>query len=463
MSSDPVGKADGALKDKLQRLTKLLLLEQKSRQKKSDLELGFTIVNNTHQLCSYSRCIYWKKTGRHIDCIHASGISKIDSGAPFHKQYIKIIKNVVSKNVKKEAHNWARLTEIQISALPEKDAKSLQKHIKDHLLVIEFLSPKGKCFSGLTIENDQSFNESDKALLEHVCESYAHALYSLEIQKYGQRGIISSFLKHKKTSLAFILIIASMFLPVKSSITIPTEIIASDPYVVSAPLEGIVKEIKVSPNQYVSSGQMIALIDDTEIRNKLEISKKEIKVLQADLEQSSRQAFTEKKSKAQIAIIKGKIERQKKEVQYFSELLDKTVLKAPVEGVVVFSDPNKIRGQLFRTGQIIMVIADPDEIKLELRIPSEAMIQFDQQEDIELFLNESPLDVHKAKIDYIEYQATKDPDGLLTYKAYANFNERGETLTIGARGSAKMYGKETILANQIFRRPFVTIRRHLMW
>ena len=448
------------LKGKLQRLTKLLLLEQKARQKKDDLELGFTIVNHTHELCAYKRCMYWVRNGKNIKCLHASGISKIDEGATFHKHYTKLIKRVVQRNSKTRTEHWARLTEINLSTLPDKEQKHLRDHISDYVLIIEFISPKGMCFSGLTIENENPFSESDKALLEHVCESYAHALYSLNIQNTQTSSLISGVLKNKKTTIVAACVIGAMFIPIRSSITVPAEIIAQDPYIVSAPIEGIIEDIFIQTNQLVSLGDQLASLDDTEIRNRLEIALKELEVLKTDMEQSSRQAFTERKSKAQITIIKGEIERQEAEISYLREVLSKTTITSPRDGIALFNDPNKKIGQIFKTGQKIMSIANPEQIELELRIPADSLIQFDKAKPIALYLNEDPLKAHNANLNYIEFEATKDPDGLLTYKAYAQVHKQ---FPIGARGSAKIYGQDTILGEQIFRRPIVSLRRHLMW
>jgi hypothetical protein len=120
-----------------------------------------------------------------------------------------------------------------------------------------------------------------------------------------------------------------------------------------------------------------------------------------------------------------------------------------------------LRGKPAQTGEQIMALADPDDSEMLIRIPVDGMITLDQDTPVRFFLNVSPLNSRKAKIETISYQATADHDGLLTYKVRARFDEGGKHPRVGWTGSAKAYGDRTLFAFNILRRPIVTIRRKL--
>ena len=149
------------------------------------------------------------------------------------------------------------------------------------------------------------------------------------------------------------------------------------------------------------------------------------------------------------------------EKKFAAELLAQSEIRAARDGVAIFSDANGLRGKPVRTGEQIMLLADPQDSELLIRIPVEAMIQINEDVPATFFLNVSPLGFRDAKYDSISYQASLDPDGLLTYKVRARFDKDGTVPRVGWTGTGKVYGHRTIMAYNIFRRPLVTLRRKL--
>ena len=57
--------------------------------------------------------------------------------------------------------------------------------------------------------------------------------------------------------------------------------------------EGVVKEIVVKPNQIVKAGEVLAELDDTSLRNRLELASKALDIARADLQRATFKSFSD--------------------------------------------------------------------------------------------------------------------------------------------------------------------------
>ena len=106
-----------------------------------------------------------------------------------------------------------------------------------------------------------------------------------------------------------------------------------------------------------------------------------------------------------------------------------------------------------------MEIAAPGNTQLLVRIPVDALIDFDHDAGLYFYPNVSPLKKIKADITAVGYQASPDPDGLLTYKVRATFDDKEQAFRIGWKGTAKIYGDWTVLSYAVLRRPLIALRQ----
>ena len=259
----------------------------------------------------------------------------------------------------------------------------------------------------------------------------------------------------------FAALFAIMLMPVRLSVSAPAEIVPVAPYIVSTPLEGVIDQVHVIPNQEVSEGDLLFSLDRTILKNEVDITRKQLAVAQAAYDKTSREAFAESKSKAVLVQLQAEVETYLAQLVYKQDLLKKTEIRAARKGVIIFNDPNVLRGSPIRTGERVMMLASPRDTELQIRVPAKNMIRVNNDVPVKMFLNIAPLKSLRADINMISYEAAPDPDGLITYKVRASFqNEKGRP-RIGLEGTARIYGDKSILFYQIFRRPLLTLRRIL--
>ena len=238
----------------------------------------------------------------------------------------------------------------------------------------------------------------------------------------------------------------------------PAELIAQDPSVVSIPFDGILDDVKVRPGETVEAGDILAHMDKTTLEGQMEMAEQTLSAAQESLSRLSREALKMPEKKTELNMVQSEIRSRKIDYEHARKLWERSDIAAPKDGVAIFSDANVLEGRPVRTGEKIMLIADPKDSELLIRIPVDAMIPVNKDRPVHFYLNISPLSSRIAEIVSIGYQASADADGLLTYKIRAKLDGEQDNLRIGWKGTAKVQGDWSILAYALLRRPLITLR-----
>jgi multidrug efflux pump subunit AcrA (membrane-fusion protein) len=130
-----------------------------------------------------------------------------------------------------------------------------------------------------------------------------------------------------------------------------------------APHDGILLESLVKPGDIVSAGQIVARLDDRELRLEQAelIAQREAVIKQRDVNRSARNAAETKISEYEIEKLDAKIQL----VQYRLENLE---IQSEVDGVVLRSDLEEARGAPVQRGDVIVEISPLKQLKLEVDI-----------------------------------------------------------------------------------------------
>ena len=121
----------------------------------------------------------------------------------------------------------------------------------------------------LLLAREQSWSEGDVHLMTELAEGYAYAW--LRCRGRRRRSLVAALFGRGlvvKLALAAALV-AVLCLPVTLSALAPAEVVALQPTIVRAPLEGAVDHFEVQPNEHVEAGQLLLTLDPRAIENKL--------------------------------------------------------------------------------------------------------------------------------------------------------------------------------------------------
>ncbi|WP_341675845.1 efflux RND transporter periplasmic adaptor subunit [Comamonas thiooxydans] len=247
------------------------------------------------------------------------------------------------------------------------------------------------------------------------------------------------------------------------SVLAPGELVAAQPVVLRAPLDGVIDQIHVQPNQMVRKGERLFGLDEAQISSRLEVAQQALLTAEAEYRQSAQLALGDARSKAQLAALVGRIGERRAEVQYLSDQRDRSRVLAPEDGMVLFDSPTEWLGKPVQTGERVMRIARPDEVEIEAWVPIGDAIPLAQGATVKLYLAANPMAGLEGKLRYMAYDANARPDGSYAYRVRASMSFAKEEARIGLKGTAKLQGDWVPLVYWVLRKPWAVLRQFFAW
>jgi len=440
-------------------LIRLISFFKQLRHKKTQQETGFYFVNELYNLVKYRQCILWLCEGKKVKPFAGSGQVDVSSDAPISQFLSRLLEEKIQQdNISSPPENgegeeeFVKIKKYSFADFKDLPDRDIKEFIAPHVTSVFLYDSRG-LLGGAWIDHNSPVGEMEEAVISDAADALA-----IQLQHFKKSQSFS--VRSLKTSKTLILAAVVIFLlwPVRFSSTGEAEIIAKEIDVISAPFNGLIKEVHVAPNDQVKREDLILSLDKTELSNDYAVSLQKLETAIQKLEKTEREAFQDTTKNAEISILKQEIKLADLEVNYAENRLSLADIKAPNDGVVLFSDKNDLIGKPVQAGQTALILANKKDLELLIRIPVKGMIGINEEIPVEFFLNTDPLKSYKAKIYNISYKPAVDPDGLMTYKARAYLSDEEKIEKIGLTGTAKIYGDRTIMLFNILRRPFIALR-----
>lgn len=311
---------------------------------------------------------------------------------------------------------------------------------------------------GMCFETIFPYQENEKQILEELARSYTPRVVIDRLEHGSLFVRIRAALQRKKIWIAAGILIA--LFPTRMTITAPVEIVAKDPVVITAPFSGLIGSVDVSPGDHVEPFAPLIHMEDTTLSAEAQLAGEEMKLAAVTLSRLKRESVSNPERRADLARLEAEITEKKIKQAYTEQMKNRSVLRTPKAGVTIFADRTELEGKPVEAGQILMQIADPAQIEARIRIPSATMMPVKRNEPVSLTFDPRPFHSYEGDILSIGYEASPDPDGLLSYKVTTGIrhNETAD-LRIGWRGAAKIKGEWTIMGYRILRRPLMIARQ----
>ncbi|MDQ8037167.1 MAG: biotin/lipoyl-binding protein [Pedobacter sp.] len=434
-------------------LSVLLQLEQAARHAESQRELAFLFVNDSRQLLSYHQAFFWRFDDfgrRKIEL--ASNVSEIDPHSKTALALLDLLGWVSGQDAASGIHPFT-------SADLPSELRSFweSEGFSPYLLAVPMKTAHGVDMGGLLFASAEPWNQAHMTLVEKLADAYVHAWVALEGPR-RKKQVLSHFRNNWRryaAGAAFLLLF-----PFRQYVLVPAEVVAKEPFIVSAPVSGVVHAVTVRPNVEVKKGDLLFELDGTDFLNRLNVAKKAFDVVEAEYLKNSQQAFNCESCRAKLPELAASMEKQRAEVAWVSAQFEQSRVLSPVKGVAIFSDQNDWRGRPVSVGERVMMVADPSDTRLQISMPVSDAIAIENDTDVVFYSNVNPLDSYSAKISSTSYEAFPTPEQVLAYRLYASF-EGKEHPRLGMRGTAKVYGARAPLIYYLLRRPAVWLRRTL--
>jgi hypothetical protein len=442
----------------------LLELSRRARAAGSVEELAFLAVNESRALHAYRQAALWFTEGG-VKAL--SGVVQPEANVPYVQWLNRVCRHLHA------GQNVART--VTAADLPAEEAAEWSEWLPAFGLWLPLAGGAEQAAGGaggLLLVADQPWPDERIGLLNEWVDVWRHAWlarvrpsvwsWSRSRQKLrtwflAQPGI--PWWKQRRVRAAG-LVLAVLLFPVRLSVLAPGELVPANPAVIRAPIDGVVGQFHVRPNEVVKAGQPLFGFDEASIAARLEVANQTLATAQVEYRQFAQQAVSDIKSKAQLATLLGKIEEKRAEADYLRDQLERSRVLAPQDGVAIFDDPTEWIGRPVQTGERIMRVAAPGDVEVEAWLPIGDAIPLPDDAGVTLYLVASPLSSLSARVRYVAHDATLRPEGTYAYRLRAKLDERTDQ-RVGLKGTARVKGGWVPLIYWVVRRPLGTIRQML--
>ena len=439
---------------------RLLKFESDVRSIEDEKELYFHFCNAPRDLIYFEQSFIGHITeGSHkFRLKYASSIPTVDRNAPFSRWLEKILSRLIAqtggeKQMMFSLEDYCDPTDDELANYPYREFIWTPLKQKG--------SQKDRIIGGYVLLREAQWSDADAALLARTTDLYVHSLAAL---KGNNKLVKSKGLTKPIAKAAVLLLLAAGFIPVPISALAPVEVIPKDPFVLSAPFDGVVKEIIPERGDSVSAESVLITFDDVHLLNNKNMADQRAAVAMAKYDRITQGAIADYRIKRDIEVSRAEYELASAESEYSNELLEKSRVVTPVDGVAIFSDKQDWEGKPVTAGEAILSVANPDKISFSIDLPVKESIVLEEGARVKVFLDSAPLTPLEAVLTEASYSAEADKLDVLSYSLRAEISEDvGSLPRIGVQGTAQVFGEKALLAYVIFRRPYASLRQLTGW
>jgi multidrug resistance efflux pump len=200
----------------------------------------------------------------------------------------------------------------------------------------------------------------------------------------------------------------------------------------AAPFNGYIARAPVRPGDLVREGDLLGSLDDRDLR--LErikwVSERE------QLLKQYRQALADR-SAPQAEIFAASIEEANAELERIEDLLSRTELRAPFDGVVISGDFSQELGAPVDKGEVLFEVAPLDAYRVILKVDETDIADVEPGQTGRVVFSSLPTDSHDVLVEKLTPVATAE-EGRNYFRVEARLLESSERLRPAIEGVAKI-------------------------
>ncbi|MFN4173978.1 MAG: efflux RND transporter periplasmic adaptor subunit [Parachlamydiaceae bacterium] len=414
----------------------------------SKTALIFLILNDTIQVVRYNRASLWKIDAKEMDLLGVSGHASVNSNSFLASEWSQILRGIKNNSQPQILESVSQIKE-------HDDIPGLKNIVHENVAFvwIPFYSKEGTV--GLLLErwNGVKWQYDEVEIMNFLAQNYSAAW-----SKFARSDRFKQLFNKPVRVAAVICAISLLFVQIPLRIVAPCEIVAKNPMLITAPLEGIIEEVKVEPGQSVKKGDLLFSYDKKIPLEELKVAQRQLNVAEADAKRANSLAFREKKALGEYAILALKLKKERTLYDLARYKASQLNVYAPEDGIVMLKNKDEWRGNPTQIGEKIMMIGDPNDTEVKIWIPESDNINLDLGADVKVILNAEPGSSYKAKLSYIAPYISFNEKNMPSFVAEADWQAPPSEVKIGLKGTAILYSENVSLFYYIIRHPLTYIR-----
>ena len=402
-------------------LETLVAIEGEALGAKDSLSLKHIAVNRPRSLVKTGHIIWVTRRGTDIKLEAISSQASLDKTTPFAQWMTAQLKSRLKLSGLDSAAQWQLQTQ-------------RGGDVFDYPFTSAYYAPfaPDPTSGGLLFTRGTVFKDEEMPLIKRMAQIFGVASMAMGRKKRARMSV--------KKSSVFLGICAGLALialiPVPMTTLAPAEIVADSPYMITAPMDGVIESILIPPNAVVAQGAPLARFVAS---------------------------FIDDAAKREIAIARAEASLAAARQDYAQDRLSETTLSTPHKGLAIYSDPADWAGRPVTTGETIIQIADPARVLLRIDAPLSSGETLRSGARLKVFLDSDPLNPIEATLTTASYYAQSTSQDNMAYEAFGRLEVSADRSLprIGTRGVAKLYGETAPLGYWLLRRPLTIARQFL--
>ena len=315
----------------------------------------------------------------------------------------------------------------------------VKNFLPKHVLFVPLKSKNQELLGCLVFTQTARFSQHDMLFINHLAGTIGHAL---AIFSRKLNPILGIGMARLATFIVVTLFLLSVF-PMQLTTLAPAEVVAYQPEIIKAPIDGVIDEITVAPNTQVGPGSLLARLNNHNLKAVYD------DVARKTLLAESRTSNTQGKRVSEE--LRSDLEKSRARMESAEERLLQTDIRAETSGIAIVKAPGEWIGRPVKAGEKILEIANPREVEVVLEIPAEDADLISQNSKVRIFLDRRPFNPLTANVVDSSLVPEKSTSNRMYYTFRARFDEGVSLPSIGQRGVARVYGERASLLFFIFR------------
>jgi len=348
--------------------------------------LIFHILNEPVALCKYDRAHLWSFENNSPRLLGISGRENPAKYSALMDRWQSIVSGV-------ENHHESQVVEKFTQGKAGDEFADLREENKGISALWLPIQAGDRLVAGLLLERwgEVQWQNNELRLLEHLVSGYSALWEQFFLREKLFIRLINCF-RRKPVLIAILIVclVIGFFCPVNLKVVAPCEVVAMDPVIISAPLEGVVEKINVSPGQEVSIGEQLYSYDKRIPLQELAVARKQVQIAVSQVNLLKAKAYEQDKARAELVILERRLQQEKMRLELAEHNARQLKVVSPVAGAVMIQKPHEWKGKPVRVGERVMAVVDPGRTIVRIWIPEDDNISFNWKKDAKIILNVEP-------------------------------------------------------------------------
>jgi len=201
---------------------------------------------------------------------------------------------------------------------------------------------------------------------------------------------------------------------------------------IPAPMKGFINSAEVRAGDTVTKQQIMASMEDVDLK----LEKIRLAAEQQQLQREYRDAMA-KRDLVQVRILNAQLAQVSAKMKLKSEQLQRTIIRAPFDGMVIKGDLSQQLGAPVERGDSLFTIAPLDGYRIILKVDERSISYIQQGQKGILVLSSLPDSKFPLRIEKITQVASAD-DGSNIFRVEATLDKLPKLLRPGMEGIGKV-------------------------